>query len=242
MAKSIRRARGARRIDVMEFWHAPKQHWFVVGLGVLLRWRAEIFLTAVFLVGMAWLYHQVGEGYAWLIFTGTVVVVVLVPQSRWFVFSRFWCLVDRHRLRTCLRQARARTMNLDGALPFMLWARPTKTGERIWLWSRAGSSAGDLEAVLEYIAPACYARDARVRRVRKLSTLFAVEVIRRDPLDRSTPIDSPLAKVASLVRKSRSEGTEPIAAATVTPLPVQDKPAPKPAAVVHGEDLSDYID
>jgi len=241
VAKSIRRARGARRVDVMEFWHAPKQHWFVVGLGVLLRWRAEILLTAVFLVGMAWLYHQVGEGYAWLTFAGLVVVLVLVPQTRWFVFSRFWCLVDRHRLRTCLRQARARTMNLDGALPFMLWARPTKTGERVWLWSRAGSSAGDLESVLEYIAPACYARDARVHRVRKLSTLFAVEVIRRDPLDRSTPIDSPLAKVASLVRKTHSEGTEPITAATVTPLPVQDKPGPKPAAVV-GDDLSDYID
>ncbi|GAA3843140.1 hypothetical protein GCM10022380_71760 [Amycolatopsis tucumanensis] len=238
MAKSIRGARGARRVDVMEFWHAPKQHWIVVGLGVLLRWRAEIFLAAVFLVGMAWLYHEVGEGFAWLIFTGVVVVVVLVPQTRWFVFSRFWCLVDRHRLRTCLRQARARTMNLDGALPFMLWARPTKTGERVWLWSRAGSSAGDLEAVLEYIAPACYARDARVHRVRKLSTLFAVEVIRRDPLDRSTPIDSPLAKVANLVRKSRGEGTEPIAAAPV--VPVRDKPAPRPAAVV--DDLSDYID
>ncbi|WP_233157175.1 MULTISPECIES: hypothetical protein [Amycolatopsis] len=77
--------------------------------------------------------------------------------------------------------------------------------------------------------------------MRKLSTLFAVEVIRRDPLDRSTPIDSPLAKVASLVRKSRGEGTEPIAAATVTPLPVQDKPAPRPAGVVV-DDLSDYID
>lgn len=171
-------------------------------------------------------------------------VLLVLPWTRWFLFARFWCLVDRHRLRTCLRQTKIRTMNLDGALPFMLWARPTKTGERIWLWSRAGSSAGDLEDALEYIAPACYAREARVHTVRKLSTLFAVDIVRRDPLDRSTPIDSPLAKIAAFVgRKSAPEGNEPIRAATVVPLPTTPKKAPaRPSVVASGEDVSDYID
>ncbi|NKQ55423.1 hypothetical protein HFP15_21295 [Amycolatopsis sp. K13G38] len=246
----------------MEVWHTPKQSWVALVLGVLIRWRAEIVLVAVLVTARVWLGNEVGGVYAWLIMAGAVVLVLLVPQTRWFVWSRFWCLVDRHRLRTCLRQARARTMNLDGALPFMLWSRPTKTGERIWMWSRAGSSSGDLEAALEYIAPACYARDARVYKVRKLSTLFAVDVVRRDPLDRSTPIDSPLAKIGSLFGgKTAGEGAEPITGATITPLPVnrnassEAKPvsgktttAAKPSeaavkpVVVNGEDLSDYID
>ena len=261
MAKSSRRSRGARRVDVMEVWHSPKQSWFVLVVGVLIRWRAEIALTAVLVTARIWLGNELGATYAWLIMAGSMLVIVAVPQARWFVFTRFWCLVDRHRLRTCLRQARARTMNLDGALPFMLWARPTKTGERIWMWSRAGSSSGDLEAALEYIAPACYARDARVYKVRKLSTLFAVDILRRDPLDRSTPIDSPLAKIGSLFSgKTAGEGAEPITSATITPLPVNrnasteaktatgKKTTTKPAqpavapVVVNGEDLSDYID
>jgi hypothetical protein len=238
----------------MEVWHTPKQSWFVLICGVLIRWRAEILVVTVVVTARIWLGHEVGGAAAWLIFAGVVVLVVVIPQSRWFVFSRLWCVVDRHRLRTCLRQARARTMNLDGALPFMLWARPTKTGERIWLWSRAGSSSGDLEAALEYIAPACFARDARVHKVRKLATLFAVDVVRRDPLDRSTPIDSPLAKIGSMFGgKTPDGGAEPITGATITPLPV-NRPAPAEASprkktppaerplVVNGEDFSDYID
>jgi hypothetical protein len=252
MAKSIRRSRGARRLDVMEVWHTPKRSWFLLIVGVLVRWRAEIMMVSVVVTGRVWLGHEVGGTVAWLIFAGVVVVIVVVPHSRWFVYSRFWCLVDRHRLRTCLRQARARTMNLDGALPFMLWARPTKTGERIWLWSRAGSSSGDIEEALEYIAPACFARDARLNKVRKLSTLFAVDVVRRDPLDKSTPIDSPLGKLGSLLGgRSMGETAQPITGATITPLPVKRPAAKKTTApakaaerpvVVNGEDLSDYID
>ncbi|WP_243769866.1 hypothetical protein [Amycolatopsis acidicola] len=241
MAKSNGRSRRMRRLDVMEIWEAPKRAWPVVLICMLIRWRAEMVLGVGFLLGMAWVQHELSQAWAWVIFAALVVVIAVVPQTRWFVYSRVWCVLDRHRLRTCLRQSRPRTANLDGAFPFMLWARPTKTGERVWLWARAGSSSGDLEEVLEYIAPACYAREARVHTVRKLSTLFAVDVVRRDPLDKSTPIDSPLAKVASLFGRTPDEPEEPITGATITPLDVK-KPAETPARVVGGEDLSDYID
>jgi hypothetical protein len=245
-------------MDVMEVWQTPKRSWPVQLLGVLIRWRVELVLLAAWVTGMVWLNIHTSSLASWLIFAGVLLVLVVVPPTRWFLVTRMWCVIDRHRLRTCLRNARARTMNLDGALPFMLWARPTKTGERVWLWARAGSSAGDLEDVLEYIAPACYARDARVHRVRKLSTLMAVDVIRRDPLDKSTPIDSPLAKLTSLVGgRNPLEGTEPISGATITPLPVPAESSPtvktrkasaktaesvRPSVLVNGEDLSDYID
>lgn len=244
MAKSRRHSRSTRRFDVMEVWVTPKRSWFVLIVGTLIRWRAELLLFTALITSWVWLCHEVGKAGAWLILAGLFVVLLVLPWTRWFVFARFWCLVDRHRLRTCLRQTKIRTMNLDGALPFILWARPTKTGERIWLWSRAGSSAGDLEDALEYIAPACYAREARVHTVRKLSTLFAVDIVRRDPLDRSTPIDSPLAKIAALIGgKSTPEGTEPIRAASVTPLHTAPKKAPaRPSVVASVEDVSDYID
>ncbi|TVT02334.1 hypothetical protein FNH07_27550 [Amycolatopsis bartoniae] len=225
----------------MEVWHTPKHSWVVLVVGVLVRWRAEILIVSLVVTARIWLGHEVGPVVAWLIFGGVTVVIVVIPPSRRFVYGRFWCIVDRHRLRTCLRQARARTMNLDGALPFMLWARPTKTGERVWLWTRAGSSSGDIEEALEYIAPACFARDARLHKVRKLSTLFAVDVIRRDPLDKSTPLDSPLGKLGSLLGARVQENAEPITGATVTPLPVKEKKTERPA-VVNGDDLSDYID
>lgn len=270
MAKSSRRARGAR-VDVMEVWQTPKQSWPAMILGCLIRWRAELALTAVAVVVLVWLDEHTNTLVMWLTVAGLVGVVAVVPPARRFVVARFWCVLDRHRLRTCLRMAKIRTMNLDGALPFLLWARPTKTGERIWVWTRAGSSADDLEQVLGYIAPACYAREARIHRVRSLSTLVAVELIRRDPLNQPRPVSSPLARLSARMQGQAvtAEGSEPITAATVTPLPVRthadttsaasgaapERPATttktkaRPAAesgrgpvVVNGEDLSDYID
>lgn len=265
MAKSTRGARTRRggRVDVMQVWETPKQSWPAAITGMVIRWRVELALTVLLVVYLVWL----PTDDRWLLTAavlGPIALLMVVPWSRRFVVARFWCVVDRHRLRTCLRNAKIRTMNLDGALPFMLWARPTKTGERIWLWTRAGSSADELESVLGYIAPACYAREARLHRGYRLSTLVAVDVVRRNPLTKKTAIDSPLTVFTGHVdTTSTVEGVEPITSATVTPLPVRTdaagsagvrarKPAGKttatavdesrPAVMVGGEDVSDYID
>lgn len=269
MAKSTRRARRGVRGDVMEMWQAPKQSLPAQIVGIVMRWRVELLLVAVLVIGMVWLSSQLGTWGAWFTLAGVVLLGALVPWTRRFVVSRFWCVLDRHRIRTCLRNAKYRTMTLDGSYPFMVWARPSRTGERIWMWTRAGSSAEDLENVLEKLAPACFAREARLHTRRSLSTLVVVEIIRRDPLDKTAAVTSPLAKVTALLpgTKQPGEGTEPITGATVTPLPVTDKPATDgqasadkpakttskakttsnaaatttPTAVVGGEDLSDYI-
>lgn len=268
MGKSSRRSRDAR-VDVMEMWQAPKQSWPAVIVGVLIRWRAEIIVGAVVLTVLIWLNTETNNVVMGLSAAGFAVVVFAVPHSRRFVIARFWCVVDRHRLRTCLRMSRVRTMNLDGALPFLVWARPTKTGERVWVWTRAGSSADELESALGNMASACFAREARLHRVRKLTTLVAIDVIRRDPLDTSASVESPLAWLTSRFGNS-GEGSEPIqpsrltpaSAATVQPStaaapasagtartkPTKTTPSAQPAkpavagAVVNGEDLSDYID
>lgn len=253
----------ARRGTDMFMSGRPKDHWLVSGLGLVIRARAFLFVVALVVASVVWLRSWLDPVTADVVLIGTVVVVLVLPWSRRFVVARFWCVVDRHRLRACLRMAKIRTMNLDGSLPFMLWARPTKTGERVWLWVRAGASGDDIEDVLSYIAPACYAREARLHRVRSLSTLVAVELIRRDPLAKKTKLVSPLAKLTSLVTgEVRGEGTESIRAASITdittvaPIPVQEQrkpmrkttsngvaePAVSPRVVVSGEDLSDYVD
>lgn len=269
MAKSTRSARTRRsgRADVMQVFETPKQSWPVAIMGMVIRWRAELAVTAVLVVYLVWL----PTSDRWLLVAavlGPVAVVMAIPWSRRAVVARCWCVVDRHRIRTCLRNAKIRTMNLDGALPFLVWARPTKTGERIWLWIRAGSSADDIESVLGYIAPACMAREARLHRAKRLSTLVAVDIVRRNPLGKKKAIDSPLtAFMTGANTTTVMEGSEPITAATVIPQPVPTAPAngdgagrakkpakttaaktaaseesSRPAVMVGGEDVSDYID
>ncbi|SNR79923.1 hypothetical protein SAMN06265360_12014 [Haloechinothrix alba] len=235
MAKSSRGTRTRRaRGDVMEMWQTPKQSWPALIMGVLIRWRVELLVLACLAVFVWWLHGRL-EGLAfWAALVAPVAVVLVVPQSRRFVVARFWCVLDRHRIRTCLRTARVRTMNLDGSLPLMLWARPTKTGERIWVWTRAGSSAQELEAALGYVASACFAREAQLQRKRSMSTLVAINVIRRDPLEKASTVSSPLGAVSALVpgrarAGSSAEPVEPITAATVTPVPAP-REASSPAA------------
>lgn len=229
--------------------------------GLVIRSRAELVVVGAIGAVALWLRTFLSPVWSDASLIAVAAVVFALPWSRRYVVARACCVMDRHRLRLCLRQTKVRTMNMDGSLPLMLWARPTKTGERVWLWIRAGSAGDDIESALDYIAPACYAREARIHRVRKITTLVAVEVIRRDPLAKPEPITSALKKYIGKFTGTRTEeGTEPIQAATVadiTGIPVQrtdsgaakgKKPATKPASdpaaatTTAGEDLSDYID
>lgn len=232
--------------------------WQLVGL--LIRARAELLVAGTAGATDWWLSTLMAAVWADVTLASLALVAFTLPWSQRLLMSRVWCVIDRHRLRLCLRQTKVRTMNMDGSLPLLLWARPTKIGERVWVWVRAGSSAEDIEDAIEYIAPACYAREARVHRVRQLTTIVGIDIIRRDPLANPTPVASRLAKLTSLVTggldaAAAVEGTEavrpvPLADITTTDVsaPVRGKtttksPAPAaPVVVAGGEDLSDYID
>jgi hypothetical protein len=237
--------------------------WQIIGL--VIRSRAVLLVATVAAVGNLWFQAQLGGVVGNLLFVALVAGLLLFPPTGTYLIARFWCVLDRHRMRACLKVCKIRTMNLDGSLPLMLWARPTKTGEKVWLWVRAGASGDDIEDALSYIAPACFAMDARMERVRKLATVVKVEIIRRDPLASSDAIPSPLSRLTTLVKdKIAGEGTEAIRAASVDDITSAD-PAPlvplprknttrkttaepksaeptKGPVVVSGEDLSDYID
>ena len=74
------------------------------------------------------------------------VAIVGIPAAIKPVRTRLhqvtWCLVTRHRIRTCFSEFII--TNRTGSLPLILWARPTPVGERVWIWLRPGLALDDL--------------------------------------------------------------------------------------------------
>ena len=92
----------------------------------------------------------------------SAVVIVGVPAAikpvRTRLYQVTWCLVTRHRIRTCFSEFII--TNRTGSLPLILWARPTPVGERVWIWLRPGLALDDLTDRLDKIAVACWATAA----------------------------------------------------------------------------------
>ncbi len=162
---------------------------FIV-VGALWRWRWEL----ITILAVAGIYDRLAKaGYSTLLIVilmvAALAAVLAFGPTRRFARNRFWCVMDRHRLRVCMSELR--TYNYSGRAAFILAARSTREGEAVWLWLRPGLSVGNLEQRTEAIAAACWARDARVRRSPKVAALVRVDIQRRDPLARAH-IESPL--------------------------------------------------
>ncbi len=162
---------------------------FIV-VGAIWRWRWEL-ITVLAIVGI---YDRLANaGYSTLVIVillvAALTAVLAFAPTRRFARNRFWCVMDRHRLRVCMSELR--TYNYSGRAAFILAARSTREGEAVWLWLRPGLSVDNLEQRTEAIAAACWARDARVRRSPKMAALVRVDIQRRDPLARAH-IESPL--------------------------------------------------
>ena len=151
-------------------------------LARLWHWRYELGLIAGALLGAAAIGYTLGLD--WLI--GVVaaamaigVTVMTWPPSRQAIIARAWCVITPHRVRTGCTQAWIQTR--DGRLPAVLYTVPTDVGERVWLWCRAGITAGDLEAARDILRAACWASDVRVVVNDRRSHIVVLEVIRRLP-------------------------------------------------------------
>ena len=77
-------------------------------------------------------------------------------------------------------------------------ARPS--GERVYLWCRAGTSAADFSSASKLLAAACMAKDIKVSQHARYAHLIALDVIRREApaewnghpwYDTGTPSGSP---------------------------------------------------
>jgi hypothetical protein len=197
--------------EATDFFARPEQHLAWRVLGFIVRARAELFiittLLVVFVQLQAWMTPSPEDNtgpppeaapvagdetppllepphIALLIMLGVLAVLLAIPASRRFLVRRMWCVITRHRMRTCFVQSR--TMTLDGRMPFLLWSRPSPVGERVRVWIPAGLSVKDIEDDAQRLAAACWAHEVRITPTRHQAALVIVDVIRRDPLSART--------------------------------------------------------
>ena len=87
-----------------------------------------------------------------------------------------------------------------GKIPFILRTRSQPSGERVYLWCRAGIGAADFNSARRLLAAARMAKDIEVSQHARYAHLIALDVIRRerpaewngDPwYDTGTPSGSP---------------------------------------------------
>ena len=146
------------------------------------HWRYEFGLIAGTVLGMIGIGVTLGPG--WLIAATAAAMAILGVALTWRpsrrrVIARAWCVITPHRVRTGCAQAWIQTR--DGHLPAVLYTVPAYFGERVWLWCRAGITAGDLEAARDILRAACWASDVRVVVNDRRSHIVVLEVIRRPP-------------------------------------------------------------
>ena len=218
---------------------------FAVVAGVLVRvwpvlralWWWSFEITAVTFVVGGWvtLAHLTTWWVALAVMVLPLVAGAGFKRVRWFVWSWSWCLVDRHRLRSCFTRIVRNAAGSTGgwrpvSAPLMLWARPSLAGERVWLWLRPGLSLEALEqdGVASLIAVTCWASYVRMSRATAhLSGLVRMDVTRRDPL--TGMVESPLSRLVPSLRDANAD--VPVSPA-VPPVGLDladiEEPAPEP--------------
>jgi hypothetical protein len=154
--------------------------------GVAWQWRTEFAILTLTIAALWRLTHLLTLPWAGLVVGSVAAAVGVLPWTR----RRFWCVLARHRVQKLCWEARLHTRS--GRLPLVLWTRPTKVGERLYLLCRAGICAEDFDAHRGELRAACYAREARVTRNPRWSQLVTIDIIRRDTLAAKNTITSPL--------------------------------------------------
>ncbi|MEV0842223.1 hypothetical protein AB0I55_22125 [Actinocatenispora sera] len=190
--------------------------WPVVRIGV--HWCVEIATGGLVLAGMTGLSHVL----AGPLVVGSMVAVagvLLVPSwTRRRTVAWSWCVITRHRLRSSF--AAYIRGNREGTLPFVLHAKPTPIGERVWVWLRPGLSLTELVSRQEQLAVSCWAKAVSVSAASaKYAALVAFDIKRRDTL--VGEVSSPLADVPATAGRDDVSDAQ----ADVSALDLEDVPA-----------------
>ncbi len=120
------------------------------------------------------------------------VCLLVFKHARAGINRALWCLITRHRIRTCFSEFII--TNRTGSLPLILWARPTPVGERVWIWLRPGLALDDIQDRLDKIAVACWASTALAEAASGSNAAFVrMDIKRRDAL--TGTIGSPLLEL-----------------------------------------------
>jgi hypothetical protein len=161
--------------------------------GMLWRFRTELAVIITGALAVLAAARAVTIIWSLMILTASIGLAALLPWTRRYILRRAWCVITRHRMQRVFFETRMHTRS--GRLSLILWIRPTRVGERAWVWCRAGICAEDLEAHTGEMAAACYAREARVERSRQWAHLVRVDIVRRDTLASRHVVPSGLAPV-----------------------------------------------
>lgn len=152
-------------------------------LRIIWWWLPEIGVGLAGVYGWTWLMTSTPLWLALLLVTVGFGTPAAFRRARFWVMAPFYCLLVRHRLRTCFAAFLA--TNREGTLPLILLARPTPAGERVWIWLRPGLSIRTLEQddQLHKLATACWGNDVRVAPAsNRYAAFIRVDILRRDPL------------------------------------------------------------
>jgi hypothetical protein len=236
--------------------------WALVRVWPVIRllwwWSTEIALGLAVVYGFTALAHHTNT------YTRLVIVALLVgvpaalPWTRRRIVAAAWCVIVRHRIRTCFSQFII--ANQSGSLPLILWAKPTPVGERVWVYLRTGLSLTELQSRLEKIAVACWASSAQAERASDGNAAYLrLDIKRRQVL--TATIGSPLVNLVDpntpTVESKAGQiptaldlpdvASEPARMRVVPRTDPPRKPSPVPAtrpavAGASGEDISDWID
>lgn len=266
MSKSSAFGFGTRRQRV-EIALKPHRVWWVQALLIVWRWSFEIAAAIGVVLAYQHLRHGLPAWGALAVMAAPVVIALAVPWTRRQVLGWFWAAITRHRLRAFFTAARM--TNGHGKLPWLLLVRPTAVGERALCFLVAGMAVTDLADRGQAIAATCWASDARIARSTRLAALVWIDVIRRDPLAATKPLDSellpktarrnagptgtagdtpaparPFTRLADSISNRPARATapgNPNPSRPATPEPRIPAQQDAPHVVRHGEDLSDYV-
>jgi hypothetical protein len=183
---------------------------------VLWHWAAEISVGAVLLAGYLALVQVVTYPLAFAILAASVAAPLVLPFTRTAVWPWIWCAIWRHRLRLAF-DAFVQS-NRYGNVPFILLARPTPAGGRIWVWLRPGLALADLEQRRDKLAVACWAKDIQLAPASvRHAALVQVNVTARDPL--TLKVQSPLLRFIPLRHNTSAVPVSPAVVPTALDLP-----------------------
>ena len=218
-------------------------------------WTPETVITASLVLGWIELAEHTTLIYRLAFVTAIVGVPAAVKPVRNRIHEIMWCLVTRHRIRTCFSEFII--TNRTGSLPLILWAMPTPVGERVWIWLRPGLSLDDLTNRLDKIAVACWATAALAEAASSGNAAFIrLDIKRRNAL--TGTITSPLLEAIKSGNPAALRDPVPfptaldlpqVTASEVTPVkptPLRRPDTPKmPAAASPPsqvpDDIADYI-
>nr|WP_239160599.1 hypothetical protein [Virgisporangium ochraceum] len=205
--------------------------WTVVRIWPILRliwwWLPEIVLSTGAIYG--WTILAMATSPA--VMVAVLAVVLGVPAAvrpvRQRITALAWCLIVRHRLRTCFAQFI--TANRSGSLPLIGIAYPTPIGERVTIWLRPGLSIKDLESRLDKLAVGCSAATVTVEKASETNAArVRLDIKRRQVL--TGDVASPLVDlVPDPTGDNAEKGTDGlrtlVAVPTALDLPDVIKPA-----------------